>query len=84
MEDVKQLLHVSAQRDDRPGLWLTFAIGIDSPTISLLSSVDSYEDAQSRADRAYEGRLRIEQGAWDQMVAAGKAPEVVPNKVTII
>lgn len=49
----------------------------------MIQSVDGLDDAIRRARNVTAG-LRVQQAAYDEMVAAGKAPEAPPSDVTLI
>jgi len=75
-------LHVMA-REPGGGRWHVFQVSDESPRITLAESVNSYVEAHKLADRDQRSLCFAEQ-AWQQMVAAGVAPQTVPDGVTLV
>jgi hypothetical protein len=63
--------------------WHVFQISDESPRITFAESVTSYVDAHKLATRD-QRQLRIAGEAWQQMLAAGVAPQTVPEDVTLV
>jgi len=75
-------LHVMP-REVAGGRWHVFQISDESPRISLAESVSSYVEAHRLAARD-QRPLRFAGQAWQQMVAAGVAPQTMPEDVTLV
>jgi len=75
-------LHVMP-REVPGGRWHVFQISEESPRITLAESVSSYVEAHKLAKRN-QRPLRFAGQAWQQMVAAGVAPQTVPEDVTLV
>ncbi len=81
---VNGYLHVVPQyeHDAPPRRWNVFQLSEESPRITLVGSVASCDEARRLA--SHDKRpLRIAEGAWRQMLAAGVAPRKTPKDVTI-
>ncbi|HEY7049724.1 MAG TPA: hypothetical protein VH373_21080 [Jatrophihabitantaceae bacterium] len=63
--------------------WNVFQVSEESPRITLAGTVTTCEQARRMAARN-QWPLRIAQQAWQQMVAAGVAPNRAPDGLTII
>ncbi len=63
--------------------WHVFQVSDESPRITLAGSVASYDELRRLATRA-KWPVRFAEQAWRQMVAAGVAPDMVPDDVTIV
>ncbi len=75
-------LHVMA-REVAGGRWHVFQISDEPPRISLAESVSSYVEAHRLAARN-QRPLHFAGQAWQQMVAAGVAPQTMPEDVTLV
>jgi len=75
-------LHVMA-REVAGGRWHVFQISEESPRITFAESVSSYVEAHKLAARD-QRPLHFAGQAWQQMVAAGVAPQTVPDEVTLV
>lgn len=77
-------LHVMAQFENRtmPPRWNVFQLSDTSPRIAFAGTIGSYHDARRLAAKA-DQPLQIAAAAWEQMVAAGRAPRKRPKDATI-
>ena len=77
-------LHVMAQFENRtmPPRWNVFQLSDTSPRITFVGSIGSYYDARRLAAKA-DQPLQIAAAAWEQMIAAGRAPRNPPKDATI-
>ena len=77
-------LHVMAQVENgtMPPRWNVFQLSDTSPPITFAGSVGSCYDARRLAAKA-DQPLQIAAAAWEQMVAAGRAPRKPPKDATI-
>ena len=75
-------LHVMP-REAAGGRWHVFQLSDESPRISFAESVTSYVEAHKLATRD-QRPLRFAGQAWQQMVAAGVAPQTMPEDVTLV
>ena len=85
--DTKQAqayLHVMAQFESGQQLsrWNVFQLSDTSPRITFVGTIASYDEARRLAAKAAQP-LQIAAGAWQQMVAAGRAPRKPPKDATI-
>ena len=70
-------------REAAGGRWHVFQVGDESPRITFAESVTSYAEVHQLARRD-QRPLRFAAQAWQQMVAAGVAPQTVPENVTLV
>jgi hypothetical protein len=63
--------------------WNAFRVCDDPPAVAPDAAVTSYQDASERAAQNRQ-HLRFADAAWRQMVAAGLAPQNVPDDVIIV
>jgi len=75
-------LHVMP-REAGGGRWHVFQLSEESPRISFAESVSSFVEAYKLATR-HQRPLRFAGQAWQQMVAAGVAPQTMPEDVTLV
>ncbi len=75
-------LHVMP-REPAGGRWHVFQLSDESPRITFAESVSSYAEAHKLATRQRRP-LRFARQAWQQMVAAGVAPQTVPEDTTLV
>jgi hypothetical protein len=75
-------LHVMP-REVAGGRWHVFQLSDESPRITFAESVSSYVEAHKLAARD-QRPLRFAGQAWQQMVAAGVAPQTRPEDVTLV
>jgi hypothetical protein len=75
-------LHVMA-REGAGGRWHVFEVSHESPRISFAESVSSYVEAHKLAARD-QRPLRFAGQAWQQVAAAGVAPQTLPEDVTLV
>jgi hypothetical protein len=75
-------LHVMP-REVAGGRWHVFQLSDESPRISFAQSVSSYVEAHKLAARD-QRPPRFAGQAWQQMVAAGVAPQTMPEDVTLV
>ena len=81
-EDGTAYLHVMAYYDGHGPQWNVFQISDESPRIALAGTVDSCEQARQLAAKV-KRPLRISRRAYEQMLAAGVAPQRTPDGITI-
>ncbi len=81
-DDTQIYLHVMPHY---PGgqIWNAFRVCDDPPAVAPDETVASYKEASERAARSHQ-HLRYAKEAWRQMVAAGVAPEKVPDDVILV
>jgi len=75
-------LHVMP-REPAGGRWHVFQLSDESPRITFAESVSSYAEAHKLATRE-QRPLRFARHAWQQMVAAGVAPQTLPEDMTLV
>lgn len=77
-------LHVTPQYENGVPAqrWNIYQLQDVSPRITLVASITSYEEALQLAAQAHT-QLRIAERAWQQMLAAGVAPNKPAMNVTI-
>ena len=81
-EDGTTYLQLMAHYDGHGPQWNVFQLSDKSPRIALAGTVVSCEQARQLAAKT-KRPLRISRRAWEQMLAAGVAPERTPDGITI-
>ncbi|HYS39682.1 MAG TPA: hypothetical protein VEO01_29035 [Pseudonocardiaceae bacterium] len=80
--DTQVYLHVMP-RYEGGHRWHAFQVSDDPPAVAPGPSLTCYDEAREQAARNKQ-RLRFVEEAWQQMAAAGVAPQEAPEEVTIV